>query len=530
MPPGQHQRDVESGLSTQQPLLAASAPALAAAPAAAPAPAPPTAPTMAAAPPKWSGSRAGAHLPFTSWQRKLYGVGGGGIVPADEVSILGFPRRFFCLGAAADESEMVQLSRGSILALLAQVMVAVLLATVSIHTTATVADSNATMVAPSDDGSSGAELVGTVVTAADVAWTKVRCIFFLSFISLTVAQRWLVLSVSRHDPIALAVRRQELSQQVLSLRLHVTSSVRVHKLWTCEVPEETESMAAQLCAQLWLPLAVGAVALFILDAAEPNASDTTFRLLAVMASDLFPVANIAATTLLLSTQCAVVRRHVENVVQPFAGAAPLPEPFYMRLLQRPGHRSSTSTSTSNTSSSSSGGPIGASRMTVNELVVEFRSISTELAYISSSWSWILGVQVCLFCSLLGNATATLLHFHGVSLLTGTALSSGGAKLWLVQTLPVLWALMLSFDSVVFLNTYLADVPGRISRHCDTDTLTLSERCQFADEYQRLAVWLSAPFVGELTADKRFGAAVSFAGMISLALAFPSQITGFLASW
>ena len=45
---------------------------------------------------------------------------------------------------------------------------------------------------------------------------------------------------------------------------------------------------------------------------------------------------------------------------------------------------------------------------------------------------------CLFCSLLGNATATILHFDGVSLLAGTALSSGGAKLWLVETLPVRW--------------------------------------------------------------------------------------------
>ena len=118
-----------------------------------------------------------------------------------------------------------------------------------------------------------------LVTAADVTWTRVRCVFFLTFVCLTVAQRWLVLSVSRHDPIALALRRQERSQQVLSLRLNVSSSVRVHKLWTCEAPEETESMAAQLFVQLWLPLALGAVTLFIFDAVEPTANDTTLRLL-----------------------------------------------------------------------------------------------------------------------------------------------------------------------------------------------------------------------------------------------------------
>lgn len=474
---------------------------------------PQAATSLAPAPPKWSGRGAGVHGPFESMQRKVYGVGGGHIVPADELTILGFPRSLFCLGKTDGETEMVQLSRSSVIMLLLQVGLSLGLAGVAVRTSTTVATHNITT--PVDDGGStgaGPSSHDDVVTSADVMWTYVRLAAFLLFVVLTVALRWLVLSVSRHDPIAIATRRQD--QQMVTAR---TGSSSLHEtLWTRPAAEEAEAHAAQLCLQLWVPLGVGASFLFLLDATREQ---KVVRLITVVIESFCPVVNVAASTLLLGTQCAVIRKHVEHLIGPYAGTEPPSLPWYVRFFIR----------------SAAAPPVvaqqaQASDSAIDDLVQEFRSISDELAWVSETWSWVLGVQVCLFLALLANATAALLHFHGVSLLTQEPINEGGGKLWFVQTVPVLWALILSLSTVVSLNTYLEGVPGRLSRNCDAGLLTLTDRCQFADEYKRLGVCLSAPFVGKVTEDSRFQALVSFAGMISLALAFPAQITDFLSGW
>jgi hypothetical protein len=445
-------------------------------------------------------------------QRKVYGVGGGHIVPADELTILGFPRSFFCLGKTDGETEMVQLSRSSVIMLFVQVVISLSLMGVAVHTSTTVATHNVTI--PVDDGGSASAGASNhdVVTSADVMWTYVRLAAFLLFVFLTVAQRWLVLSVSRHDPIAIATRRQD--QQMATVRARSSS---LHEtLWMRPAAEEAEAHAAQLCVQLWVPLGVGAAFLFLLDATQEQ---KVVRLITVAAESFCPVMNVAASTLLLGTQCAVIRKHVEHVVGPYAGTEPPLPPWYMQFFRR-----------SATSPPTAAQQPQASDSAIDDLIQEFRSISAELAWISEIWSWVLGVQICLFLALLANATAALLHFHGVSLLTREPINAGGGKLWFVQTVPVLWALVISLETVVSLNTYLEGVPGRLSRNCDPRLLTLTDRCHFADEYKRLGVCLSAPFVGEVTEGSRFQALVSFAGMISLALAFPAQISGFLSGW
>lgn len=492
-----------TGTGTRAPLLAGSSNG------------PPQAATgLASAPPKWSGRGAGAHGSFQSVQRKMYGVGGGHIVPADELTILGFPRSFFCLGKTDGETEMVQLSKGSVIMLLLQVALSLGLALRAAHTTTTVATHNDTTTGVDDGGSAGAGPSDhDVVTSDDVMWTYIRLAAFLLFLVLTVALRWLVLSVSRHDPIAIATRRQD--QQLMTASSRSRGSLH-ETIWMRPAPEEAEANAAQLCVQLWVPLGVGAVLLFMLDATREQ---KVVRLVTVAIQSFCPVINVAASTLLLGTQCAVIRKHVEHLIEPYAGTEPPLPPWYMRYFRK---------SPAATSPPAAVQQPQASESAIDDLIQEFRSLSAELAWISETWSWVLGVQICLFLALLANATSALLHFRGVSLLTQEPINGGGSKLWFVQTLPVLWALIVSLETVVALNTYLEGVPGRLSRNCDAQLLTLTDRCQFADEYKRLGVWLSAPFVGEVTEGSRFQALVSFVGLISLALAFPGQITGFLS--
>lgn len=80
----------------------------------------------------------------------------------------------------------------------------------------------------------------------------------------------------------------------------------------------------------------------------------------------------------------------------------------------------------------------------------------------------------------------------------------------VQVWPILWALVISFGAVIDLNSYLADIPARISKQCDTGVLSIHERNAFAAEYSRLGLCLEAPVLGRMTTQGRNAALISFA--------------------
>jgi len=160
-----------------------------------------------------------------------------------------------------------------------------------------------------------------------------------------------------------------------------------------------------------------------------------------------------------------------------------------------------------------------------QLLSWFRDLVDELEKLSGRWSYVMGVQGCLFLTQLANTTVTLWQRHGyqVSLVTDTGLSDNFAFIYLAQTLPVFWALWLSFGTMIHLNTYLREIPSRVTRCCDAKKLGFADRNAFAEEYKRLGVHLDVPYLGELTTSTRFGALISLAGLLLTAASMPASI-------
>jgi hypothetical protein len=428
---------------------------------------------------------------------KISGVGGGELAESD--------------------TERVRRTRGSVAVLLAH-----LGATVALGVVSTINAANFEGRAPFSSHNvtaadiAEAALAGHPYTPAQIAamnadgfsMTYCRLTSYLVFLALSFAHRWLVDGVSRRDPIAIGHRHAEHRASNASKPAPDESFAR--RLWAADAKDDVEYAALELFVWLCFPLGVSAVALVVVG----ETASMGGRVLSAVVTDLFPILTIAATTLLVETQCVTLRRHVEDTLTPYVDPEPLPRsPWVQWLLADttppPPHRPHEELKTA------------------EQLLSDFRKLTRELESCSGVWRSVLGTQVCLVCALVINATASLLTRHGfqVSLLTGQPLSDGMALMYLVQTMPVLWALWLSFSTVVHLNTYLDEVPARITRNCRDENLILSmaERCQFAEEYQRLGVHFSVPAVGKLTTSTRMNALLSFVGTLSLALAFPGQV-------
>lgn len=224
------------------------------------------------------------------------------------------------------------------------------------------------------------------------------------------------------------------------------------------------------------------------------------RVLSAVCSDFFPLLTIAAATLLLGTMAVTVEKHVEYLLEP-----------YVRVVHGGG-----------------GGSGGGGGDDLDHLLNKFCELATELdkTDLIRGWRWVLGTEILLTCALVANATTSLLGSHGyqISLLTGDPLYKSMTLMYLVQTAPVLWSLWLSFDTVICLNTYLGEIPARISRSCAVPGHNMAQRDHFASEYARLGVHVRLPFVGEMTTTTRYRALLSFAGMLSLAMTFPGQVS------
>ena len=139
----------------------------------------------------------------------------------------------------------------------------------------------------------------------------------------------------------------------------------------------------------------------------------------------------------------------------------------------------------------------------------------------------MGAQIALVVAILVNCVSAILHRRGIGLVSRVDLTGDVHRFEfvLMQVVPLMWAVFISFSAIVRLNTYLESIPSRISRESNFD-ITL--RCAFADEYERLEMFLEIPLVGKLTEGKRLSAMLSFVGVVSLALSFPGQIADALA--
>ena len=317
--------------------------------------------------------------------------------------------------------------------------------------------------------------------------TYLRLSAYLVFLMLSVLLHYLVLSVSRSDPIAIAIR---VAERVASQSGAANATARpTQSLWTTAYSKDrAETKAKSLCVRLWVPMIVGVVmVIWIGDTHEMGG-----RVLSAVCSDFFPLLTIAAATLLLGTMAVTVEKHVEDLLEPYVG-----------------------------SGGGGGGDLG-------HLLNKFCELATELdnTDLIRGWRWVLGTEILLTCALVANATTSLLGSHGyqISLLTGDPLYKSMTLMYLVQTAPVLWSLWLSFDTVICLNTYLGEIPARISRSCAVPGHNMAQRDHFASEYARLGVHVRLPFVGEMTTTTRYRALLSFAGMLSLAMTFPGQVS------
>jgi hypothetical protein len=304
---------------------------------------------------------------------------------------------------------------------------------------------------------------------------------------LSVLLHYLVLSVSRNDPIAIAIR---VAEHVASQSGAANATARpTQSLWTTAFSKDrAETKAKSLCVRLWVPMIVGVVmVIWIGDTNEMGG-----RVLSAVCSDFFPILTIAAATVLLGTIAVTVEKHVEDLLEPYIGVV-----------------------------HGGGGDL-------DHLLNCFCELATELdkTDLIRGWRWVLGTEILLTCALVANATTSLLGSHGyqISLLTGDPLYKSMTLMYLVQTAPVLWSLWLSFDTVICLNTYLGEIPARISRSCAVPGHNMAQRDHFASEYARLGVHVRLPFVGEMTTTTRFRALLSFAGMLSLAMTFPGQVS------
>ena len=457
------------------------------------------------------------HGRFMGWQRKLYAIGGGEI-----------------------RKDRLTMTCGNALMLCIQILVGAALFIIS--TEKAYAFVGRAPFAPNHNTSNiaadieWAKLAGHPYSAAEIeameedgfSWTYFRLTWFLLSLVLSVLHRCLLFDNARHDPGAIGTReRQSLSGVQLKpgvLSTTTASSVQspvaaVAEIWTADVRNDQEYFAAEHFAWLWLPV-VAAWMLLPVIALLSDGRVSFLWVLSVFATNLFPIINSAASALLLDEKCVAVHKLVERMLTPYGiETVPLTGTGRSKWVERMTDCAGGTTITADALSA----PLSADG--AEQLLQAFRDLVDELETLSSRWSYAMGVQGCLLLAQLANTTATLWQRHGyqVSLLTDTELSDNFAFIYLVQTFPVFWALWLSFNTMIHLNTYLAEIPSRVSRSCDAQKLSFTDRNAFAQEYKRLGVHLDVPYVGELTTKTRYGALVSLAGLLLTAVAVPAQL-------
>jgi len=142
--------------------------------------------------------------------------------------------------------------------------------------------------------------------------TYLRLSAYLVFLMLSVLLHYLVLSVSRSDPIAIAIR---VAERVASQSGAANATARpTQSLWTtASSKDRAETKAKSLCVRLWVPMIVGVV--MVIWIGDTHAMGG--RVLSAVCSDFFPLLTIAAATLLLGTMAVTVEKHVEDLLESY---------------------------------------------------------------------------------------------------------------------------------------------------------------------------------------------------------------------
>jgi hypothetical protein len=386
-------------------------------------------------------------------------------------------RRAFC-DFGIDGQQMAPLSRGSAMMLFVQLVWAVVLTAYCTQTVWSFECPDCDLDNQTGQLSEHEEdMFDFSAEEAERLWLVGRLISFLCFIWLSVAQRWLLLSVTRYPPRGRMIGKSNFRE--------------------ANYREEIEVEAKDLCLWLWLPLAVVSFAWL-------GVSSAHVRALWVLLQDLIPAINVGATALLLGARCTVIRAHVERVVRDTL-ALSVEDATPLMMDDR---------------AASSAGRSGG-------LLQQLTVVKAEVERVGHVWRWCMGAQIALVVAILVNCVSAILHRRGIGLVSRVDLTGDVHRFEfvLMQVVPMMWAVFISFSAIVRLNTYLESIPSRISRESNFD-ITL--RCAFADEYERLEMFLEIPLVGKLTEGKRLSAMLSFVGVVSLALSFPGQIADALA--
>lgn len=446
------------------------------------------------------------HGPYEGRQRILYGIGGGDA------------RLVFtsCSYFAEHETDRLELTRGGMLMLGAQALAAAVLIVMS--TTNAVEFVGRAPFAPPRNATAEiaeAQLAGYRYSTAEIAameedgfsWTYFRLWWFVLSLVLSLFHRCLLLDAARRDPVAIANRDPNSSG---ALPMNAPATGTHDELWGPHTKDDIEIFAKLLFQWLWVPTSLAGLILFGVALLSGTAASIDWALYA-LAYNLVPIINTAATALVLGSQCVTVHKFAENLLvpygidpDPYGGSAPAYGPGKNNGAQaQPAQQ----------------------QLDPEELLARFRGLARELEILSRGWKYVLGIQACFFCAQLGSTTTTVYRRHGYqnSLITGQTLESDQAFFYLAQTLPVVWALWLSFGTIIHLNTYLANIPDRVSRSCCAQQFDYIGRAAFAAEYKRLGVHLDVPYIGEIKSSSRLSALASFAGVLIAAQEFAPQL-------
>jgi len=446
------------------------------------------------------------HGPHTKWQRIFYGIGGG------DARLV--HKSFSCF--AKDREDRLQLTCGGILMLAAQICIATVLLVISI-TQAVAFVGRAPFAPPRNITAEIAEakVEGQTYSPAEIAameedgfsWTYFRLWWFVISLMLSVLHRCLLLDAAWRDPVAIAIRYQQ--------ALPMTTQGTQDGLWDYHPKNDIELFAKALFRWLWIPVSLVGLILFgiaLLSGTTAGNLATFDWVLYALSVNLFPIINTAATSSILGSQCVAVHKFAEGLLEPYGID---PEPY---------GGSAWTHKARNTFRPHA--PQPQTRNDPEPLLARFRELACELENLSRGWKYVLGIQACYFCAQLGSTTTTIYRRHGyqTSLVTGQTLEDNQAFFYLAQTLPVFWALWLSVGTIIHLNTYLANIPDRVSRssRC-AQHFSFIDRAAFAAEYTRLGVHLDVPYIGELTTGTRWSALASFVCFLLAAATWPAQL-------
>ena len=353
----------------------------------------------------------------------------------------------------------------------------------------------------------------------DRHWLTFRLVSYLSFVVMGVAQRWLLVAVTRYP----ARGRKKVLENVLEP--DVWQDEARHK-------EAIEKESRKLCLRIWPPIVLFLIVSAIVwpeVVALPTESDGRAdprhwwrrlpRLLLVLVEDAFPIANVAATALLLGTKCVVVKARMKELLRDVVALPP--ELATGKALDHPvGPRRPAASGSGAAGALAQQLPTQTLQLQLEPvgLLQKIGEVQQEVQRLSEVWTRVLLVQCLLTGALLASCISTLLHQEGLSLINQRDLAKDKSAhvVAFVNTAPLLWALLLSFNKVVTLNSYFESIPTRLSRE---SAFTLEHRCHFAEEYRRLELWLNVPLVGEVTKGTRFRALLGFAGFILTAISW-----------